>query len=142
MAGPWYTSDQLMGDVSRILKKKVADIADYWQPLCVEAVESAYRDLSEILLGKSYTIAQLDAWDNRRSYSRQQSLFWLFTETVLGLDMSDKEINKLDHRKQLMESTTIMIGGVPVAPAGEDTGGIGGGLISEEGYRITGATEF
>jgi hypothetical protein len=131
-----------MQDVADVLKKGVDDLEDYWVRMCVKAEQSAYRDLSGLLLGKGYTLLQLDQWDYRASYSNDQAMFWLFTYTSLGIGYDDKEINKLDHRKELSDSATILINGAAVAPGSTDTGGIGGGLISEEGYRITGSTEF
>jgi hypothetical protein len=132
-----------MQDVADILKESsVANLQTYWDRNCVRAMNKAYADLSSILLGKGYTIEQLDQWDYRADYSRQQALFWLFTETSLGMGYDFAAIDKLDHRAELREGATILIGGIPVAPGGSDTGGIGGGCISEEGYRITGSTEF
>lgn len=144
MAGPWVEVDTLEQDVKDILK--LADdqnLEAYWSRLIEKARQTAYSDLIDILIGRGYTIAQLDAWDSREVYNRQQALFWLYTETSLGMGYDDKEINKLNRAEQLRKATTIMINGVAVKPdAPAANGGIGGGLICEEGYRINGSTEF
>ena len=144
MAGPWVLAAALEQDVKDILKlEEAATLEAYWTRLVEKARQTGYADLTEILLGRGYTIGQLDAWDNREVYNRQQSLFWLLTETSWGIGYDDKEINKLDRRPQLLKAATIMVNGVPVAPAGTDaSGGIGGGVICEDGYRINGSTEF
>lgn len=143
MAGPWYTSSEAMQEVADILKKDVGELEEYWVRQCAKAAAAAYRDLSGILLSKNYTPQQLDLWDFRNSYSADQALFWLFTKTSLGLDMDDKEVIKLDHREELRESATIVISGEAVKPEGAaGGGGVGGGMISETGFRITGETEF
>ncbi len=145
MAGPWVDSATLEQDVKDILKlSEDGTLEPYWLRLIEKARQTGYTDLTEILLGRGYTIAQLDAWDNREVYNRQQALFWLYTESSLGIGYDDKEINKLDRRPQLLKAATIMVNGVPVVPGGPaDTGGsVGGGLISECGYRINGSTEF
>lgn len=144
MAGPWVEVSQLEQDVKDILKlEEDATLEAYWTRLITRARQTGYADLTEILLGRGYTISQLDSWDNRETYNRHQALFWVYTESPLGLGTEDKEVNKLDRREQLRKATTIMINGVPVSPGGgTDAGGIGGGLISEDGYRITGETEW
>jgi hypothetical protein len=143
LAGPWFLAADLKQDVADALKESsVANLEPYWDSQCQKAVDAAYRDLSGILLGKGYTIDQLDSWDFRVSYSNDQALFWLMTRTSLGMGYDDKEINKLDHRKELLESATIMIAGAPVAPGSASAGGVGGGSISEDGYRINGSTTF
>lgn len=144
MAGPWVLAADLKQDVADILKEAdVANLEPRWDRQIPRAISTAYADLTGTLLGKGYTIEQLDQWDNREQFNRQQALFWLYTESGLGIGNDDKEINKLDRRKELAESTTIMINGVPVAPGSTDSvGGVGGGLISEDGFRITGETEF
>lgn len=140
MPGPWYPASDLEGDVRQILKEDTLE--DYWPPLCAKAAETAYADLAGVLLGKGYTIAQLDQWDFRRAYSRQQALFWLYTESSLGIGYDDKEINKLDRRKELTESATILINGAAVGYGSDSAGGVGGGVIAETNYRITGETRF
>lgn len=143
MAGPWYSAAQLKQKVADALKKDVDDLEEYWDNQCADAAATGYSDILGILMGKGYTMAQLDAWDTRVQFSRQQSLFWLLTESSLGIGYDDKEINKLDRRKELQEAVTIMINGEAVKPgATGDVSGIGGGVISEDGYRITGSTEF
>lgn len=144
MAGPWYTLAELKQDVADILKESSVDnLQPYWTLQCTKALNTAYGDIAQILRGRGYTAAQLDAWDFRAEYNRQQALFWLFTETSLGIGYDDKEINKMDRREELREDTALLINGEPEKPAGDsDTSGVGGGLISERGYRIDSCTEF
>ncbi len=142
--GPWYTLEELMQAVADRLKESSVDgLEPYWERTCADAIQTGYGDVVRILLGKGYTMAQLDAWDDRRDFTRQQSLFWLMTESSLGSGYDDKEIDKLDRRKELTEAVTIQINGEAVAPASTSgAGGVGGGCIKETGYRITGSTEF
>jgi hypothetical protein len=143
MAGPWVEAGDLKQSVADILKEAdVAALEPRWDRQIPLAIQTAYSDLVGILLARGYTIGQLDQWDNRVTYNRQQALFWLYTEAGLGQGYDDKEIDKLDRRKELKETATIMVNGTPVTPGNEDAAGAYGGTISECGYRITGETEF
>lgn len=143
MAGPWVINADIKQDVADILKVDVAELEDYWVRQIANAIASGYRDIKNLMLDTGWSMAQLDSWDDRISYTRQQTMFWLFTETPLGLGMDDREVLKLDQRKTLKDLTTLAINGqlVPLTTA-EHGGSVGGGLMDDSKYRINGSTEF
>lgn len=145
MAGPWVTADNLKQEVADILKKDVSDLAAYWDRHVTRTRNDGYNDLVSRLAGKGYTPAQMDAWDDRERFNRDQALFWLYVKGAGLGAYDDKEINKLDHRKELETATTIMIGGKAVAPGAEtvdDGASVGIGTMTEDDYRIKSDTEF
>lgn len=146
MAGPWISEADLKQKVADILKKDVGDLDAYWDRHVATARTDGYGDIAARLLGRGYTMSQLDAWDDRVKYNRHQALYWLFVEGYLPTDADDREINKLDHRKELEDpGITLMINGQAVPPGSTDEtdgGSVGGGVIDESDYRITTDTEF
>lgn len=143
MAGPWLTEEALKQHVADTLKKPVADLKASWDRHIALALADGYNDIVGILLGKGFTMSQLDAWDSRVTYNRQQSTFWALVYGMQLGDATDVDRNKLDRRKDLTLASTIMINGAAVAPgADDDASGIGGGYISEDDYRINSDTEF
>ncbi|WP_439627490.1 hypothetical protein [Gemmata sp.] len=128
--GPWITAADLKQALADLLKQDLAALAPIYDRVAAQAVLSGYADVSTILFGKGYTAGQLDAWDNRVGVSTDQSL-WRAALLVGGLgEYADKFVTALDRRKELMDASTIMIGGVPVAPGGTDVGGISHGRVT------------
>lgn len=145
MPGPWAIVADVKQEVADVLKKDVATLEAYWTRLITLTVNDGYNDCVARLLGRGYTMAQLDGWDDRVRYNRDQCLFWLFVRGFLPSASDDREVDKLDHRKELETVTTIMVNGVAVPPGATDVdagASVGSGTISEDGYRITTDTEF
>jgi hypothetical protein len=144
MPGPWVTTEEVLQDVADILKKDVEKLEMYWLRIADRVLNDGYNDCVSRLLGRGYTMAQLDGWSDRVRYNRDQSLFWLFVRGFLPSNSDDREVDKLDHRKELETALTIMVNGVAVAPGATENDGasVGGGTISEAGYRIKSDTVF
>lgn len=147
MPGPWVTSEQLQQAVADDLHKgDRTALRSRWVAICDRSIVRGYRDIYTRLVAKGYTPAQLDAWDDRVSYTMDQALFWAFVEGSGLADYSDRDYNKLDHRKELAEeSFAIMINGQVVLPglSAMDIGGsvLGGSLTTDVG-EITGPSTF
>ena len=73
-------------------------------------------------MGKGYTSGQLDGWDDRVRFNLDQSTFWALVRGAGLGGYEDRDYSKLDHRKEIEQSATIMIGGVAVAPSATNPG--------------------
>lgn len=143
MAGPWITNDQLKQSVADILKKDVATLAAYWTSFIASANQDAANDITSILMGKGFTQAQINAWDNRVTYNNDIALYLALVKGGALADYDQTTIDKLDRRKMLTEAGAIMINGEIVSPGGADTGaGAAGGVIDDSNYRINMNTHF
>lgn len=131
MPALWATDQQLLADVTRFLgMNDTGDMADRWLGICARVLPLAQAELTGILAGKGYSPAQVTGWDWKREY-----LLELATYLVVCRGQPDKakEAEPLDRRKELRESLTILIGGVPVgppSPASTDVGGISYGVTT------------
>lgn len=130
MAGPWVTSAELQQAVADDLHKgDKSALRARWVAICDRSVVRGYRDIYTRLVAKGYTPEQLDVWDDRKSFTMDQALFWAFVEGSGLADYSDRDYNKLDHRKELADdSFAIMISGQVVLP-GLSSQGIGGSVL-------------
>src|SRR5436189_228358 len=123
MPGPWFTNDQLKTLVAKVLRKQVADLADYWDEFVADSNTDAVADINEILQGKGYTAAQIDAWDYRVTYNRDIALYHALVKGGALADYDQTTVDKLDRRKLLTESSGIMINNAMVLPGGADQAG-------------------
>lgn len=137
MPGPWITEAELLQEVADILKVPLARLDPYWARIISGnggnggANQDAANDINSILQGKGFTVAQIDAWDNRVTFNRDITLHLAFKKAG-GLAQYDQNaIDSWDRRKQLMDAATIMIGGLVVAPGSDDGGGMSAGCITE-----------
>jgi hypothetical protein len=119
MAGPYVSSATIKTKLADRLHKLEADLDARWDSIITDSIAAAYRDIRARMMNPTlgYTQAQLDAWDDRVSYSVDQTLFWCFVNGA-GLDgYSDQDYSKLDHRKELENpGFTMFSGGVIVEP--------------------------
>lgn len=116
MPGPWIDAVILKQALADRLKKSVASLQGYWDNIVTDALSAGYSDLVVRLLAKGFTVNQLDAWDDRVRFNKDQSLFWCFVNGAGLGDYSDLSVNKLDHRAELEKSATIMISGIATPP--------------------------
>ncbi len=124
-----YVSDAvLLQDVADSLTStgETSDLPPKWTRIVADANQMAVGDLTMLLIGKGYTQADIDAWDDRAACNRKLGVWYALTMgNPLG-NYPDKFLENLDPRKMLAEAGAIRIAGVPKSPGvGEsDVGGI------------------
>lgn len=153
MPGPYVTTTELLQGVADVLK--VADPADlegYYARIVPDAIGRAYQDVLAALLGRGYTLPQVDAWGSNAVYNRDIALFWTLTLAGGLGPYTDQQIAKLDRRKELERITLTDAGGNVLTPAGgagpgaapDEVGGaaIGGGRLDQRYWRTNLDTRF
>lgn len=140
MPGPWFTAQDLLAAISDVMSSQV--LAAKWAGIASRCADKAYADISNILEGRGYTSAQLDAWDDRVVYSRDQALFWAHVEGTIFTQNPDVA-TKLDRRKELAESFGLRINGVVVAPGATDPAvGVAAGSLTQIDSGVNYGTTF
>jgi hypothetical protein len=87
-----------------------------WTQIVKDANQMAVADITNILINKGYTQAQIDGWDDRVQSNRKLGLWYALTMgNPLG-NYPDKFLDKLDPREFLTTAGSIRIGGVPTGP--------------------------
>lgn len=143
MPGPWISDATLKQKVADVLKKDVGDLDPYWDRFVAEANAAATNDIMEILLGKGYTLGQIDAWDSRTTYNIDIALYHALVKGAALADYNQETVDKLDRRKRLEEQAALLINGALVQPGAADTGGgAAGGVIDDTNYRINMSTKL
>lgn len=121
MAGPWISDDQLKQKLADILQVDVADFDSIKSSTITDSNNAAWNDILSILVARGYTMAQVDAWDQRVVYNTDIAMFWAFVKGRLPIADGTMQVDKLDRRKELLEMV-LLIGGVPVLPGPADAG--------------------
>lgn len=133
MPGPWALVADVKQAVADGLKKDVADLKDYWVRIITRCVERGYADIKNYLIGRGYTMAQLDQWDDRVTYTFDQALFFCYVEGGGPEDQSERDIKRLDRLAWLLkekDGIAISIGGVMTPPGAPDpAAGMGCGSL-------------
>lgn len=146
MPGPWITPLDLTTTLEQGLKVGTGALESYWVGIIARCVERGYVDIKNYLMGKGYTLAQLDAWDDRTIYTRDQSLFYAYIEGGGPEDQSERDIKRLDRLTLLMKSEdaiALSIGGVMVRPDGTGSGAaINAGVLAVGNMGIDYGTTF
>ena len=158
MPGPYVDSTTLTQAVADILKQSNTSLLEpYYARIIPPAITQAYQDILSALLGRGYTVAQIDTWANAAVINQQQALFWVLTQTGGLGHYDDQQIAKLDHRKNLKELALTDSGGNlilpgagasglpgPVGIPGDTFGGaaIGGGRLDQGYWRTSLRTRF
>ena len=130
MPGPWITTTDLLQRIADALGTTTDQLPGRWTEVCSDANASATNDITQLLMGLGYTQGQIDAWDSVGVYARDLGTFWALVRGGAGGESySDKSLKALDRRDELRGMTTLMIGGVAVAPPTNATaaGGISNG---------------
>jgi hypothetical protein len=133
MPGPWTTLNVVLQAAANLFKKPLADLDPLWSSLAADAVQEGYADLVGVLLPRGWTIAQLDAADQRTIWNKDQSIYRLLVAAGALADYPDTFVKPFDRRAELGTVSGILIGGVPqgptVNPGGSDIGGISHGTV-------------
>jgi hypothetical protein len=129
--GPWIDDTVILKAIAGRLSKAVADLEpDIYLALAHKANLDATADLATIMLDLGYTPAQLDSWDYVAVYAERLAIYFAFNTPPLNEPGVTAE-KSLDCRDQLRKLTSIIIGGVAVAPAigASAVGGVGVGVL-------------
>lgn len=140
----WITDDELKALVaSRLGLRTPDDLPQHWvnaDAVIAQANDAAYRKLRGILLGRGFTAAQADAWDDRTTWNKSLGVRWAFWEAAAPPDRSAlwAEIREL---LELFEKETIVISDVATYPTGS-TSRIGYGEFDTTDDTFTTETEL
>jgi hypothetical protein len=129
MPGPWLSDAEItdaLADVQNLAGGGDA-LESYWVGIVPQAHRKAYNWIAACLVGKGYTVAQLDTWDARQDYERDLSLWWCLVageseregaEASARPTMVPRLLFKFDCRTELKDPDFVLLaGGVRLIPA-------------------------
>lgn len=79
----------------------VSDLATWWNGICTAALASAEADVQGVLVGRGYTVDQVDDWPGGVATVSDLALFWALTNAGVLEAFDDKFVKALDRREQL-----------------------------------------
>lgn len=124
----YITKEDGQRAVASVLRLKGPDsLPAHYDKQIDDALEQAYQLIREVLIGRGYTAAQLDAWDARRVYSRQIFLCLMFENGTLPDEFASSfAIERACKKKEELHTCNVIAGGQVVDPTGPG-GGVGYG---------------
>lgn len=147
MPGPWITTAELRTALKDTLHVEDVELETFWAGIITRCVDRGYVDLKNYLMALGYSMAQLDAWDDRKIYTLDQSLYFAYIEGGGPEDQSDRDMKRFDRITLLMKMESnvvaLSIGGVMVKPGGEGSGAmVGSGRMEIHNAGIDYGTSF
>lgn len=103
MPGPWATSDPVKDRIAAFINLAGgrAALKPWWDELVDRAINRAYADLLAGLVGRGYTVAQLDTWDARASISVELAAYYAILDGQWDTDVDDAKLARLDPRQRI-----------------------------------------
>lgn len=135
MPGPWIDLATFRVRIGDLLQKADPSTLKVKDSALQDSLTAAANNVTNILLGRQYTLAQIDAWDSRVEYNVDIALYWAFSRGAIPGNYSDTFIKTFDRRNELKESVfKLVCAGTVVRPGsdGQTTAGatIGYGPIA------------
>ena len=127
MPAPWISDAQLLAALAAVYGKADPSALAVDPQAVTDANAYAGNQITGRLLFRGFTLAQIDAWDQRVEFNTTLGLWWLFTFGGVPYVGNDERVRDFDRRKELSDPlTAVFIGGVlvnPDAAAETDPGG-------------------
>lgn len=105
------TVDDVKQQVAEIQKLSAgaAGLEPWWDGVCTAALASALADVQGALIGRGFTVAQLDLWDSYDAVVLDQAVFWAGNRAGGMEAFDDKFIKQFDRREWL--KTVVVLDG-------------------------------
>lgn len=125
--GPYITDAELKDSVASALGVyPSSDLSAEWDSIISAANKSAANDIVQALMALSYSISDIENWDQIQDFNRDLGTFWSLTRgSGLG-NYPAQQLESLDRRDELRKLTLIMVSGVGVAAPAPNTSAVGG----------------
>jgi hypothetical protein len=152
--GPWLTDLQVKDRLASILEVSGGGTAlpAFWDERVLRCHAAAWKAIRSILLGRGYTVAQLDTWDEREEYEGDISAAFCLRDGLADqldswprIEGDDRDyalpetqpiLRHLDRRGELYALTLVDTNGDVIEVAVEDTvegSRVGHGAMSSTG---------
>lgn len=119
MGDHWTTDDGIALRLAAVLQlNSRAELSPFWESIFPDAHDAAYNEVVAALVGRGYTISQVNQWDRRTEYEIDLSLWWSLVKGEYDAENNPQLLEKLDRRPELL-TTVVTIGGVIAVPTGE-----------------------
>jgi hypothetical protein len=135
MPYPYVTNDAVKAQVARMLQTAPDNLPPQWDGLVDQGVRSGAADVRQQLIGKGFTLDQIESWDQLSQYVLDQAVFWALTRAaVSGEQVSEAKLRTLDRRDELGQTGFLTNGSTILYPvAGESP--VGGLSFGQSDYR-------
>lgn len=103
----FLTDDEAKTRLADVLKLKggAAELQGWWQSIVADANARAYEEITSLLIGRGYTLAQINAWDYGAGFQADLMLYFALSRAATT-DHHDSAVGKqfidsLDRRGEL-----------------------------------------
>lgn len=116
----FVTDAEVEAVVADLLKVSLGSLPDHVRQVARRAHARAYNLIVRTLVGRGFTKAQVDQWDEGEDVERDLAAFLVGTTAgvIQKYKLDPKVVEVLDRREDLKTTPVLMISGEPVNPAG------------------------
>jgi hypothetical protein len=119
-----HTATTIKQAVADLLQQAIGDLDTLWTNRCTDGLADATGCINGILIGeRSFTAAQVAAWDELDAYTRDQALFFIFNKSPEQAGITWEQIKSWDRRSDLRKVIlvdTTVVAEDPMACSGGD----------------------
>jgi hypothetical protein len=113
----WATKDEVRAFIRSLLAQR-DEPQEHWDQAISTGIDTARTWITDAILMRGYSVAQLTAWDSLHSFHLDLSAFAALTRGgILAPGFPVDRIDRLDRRSELSK-TVILAGGEVVIPSG------------------------
>lgn len=139
----WLTADEAKAAVAAALHAAgysgLAAEGSFWSEIIPKAASTAQQDILSVLLGRGFTLSQINSWDGQADCHRQQTVYWALVEGqgLLGLDPTLVQlVDRLDRRKWLLDAALVSGSDVLDPDDDSDQGRVGYGSLNSSDSKF------
>jgi hypothetical protein len=116
----WITNNTLMVQVAaRLGLQNAAALPEHWSQIIPDANDTAYNEIVGILVGRGFSLAQVNQFDNIQNWNRTIALGYAFQEAALRGDQYQQvPIDKMMKLLEELPTKKCTVQGILVLPTG------------------------
>lgn len=110
------TYSETLAKVCSILKIEVADAPAYYEQVIVDAITASWNQIKTKLIGRGYSISQVQSWDRAREFNLDGATYWAFTIGGIPRPHDREALNKLEEKLAELDTVDILVGDELIEP--------------------------
>lgn len=112
----WIDTDTVEDEVMRLATTYNSDLGTIDSGIITRATQSAYNRIVSVLVGRGYTLTQINAWIERKDYQLDMALCWSLKK--LGFQRGDEQnfVDDFCREDELDEANIVNESGEEIEP--------------------------
>jgi hypothetical protein len=110
----YITNADLLVAVANRLGVRAADLIatnPQWEEIVATANAEAYQEIRSVLVGRGYTVEQVDAWDRRAEFNRKVAVCHALVEGALLRQMDGEALDRVCKCREELADVVLLVDG-------------------------------